>query len=109
MSSMFSYCSSLEQLDLSNFIFKNEVKTDCMFEYCDSLKKINIPNFYAIQLNNMSNMFQGCSSLEELNISYKFDLDEVNRYELKDNFRECYCLKYINDSKILAEKVKSLI
>ena len=40
-----------------------------MFCGCSSLKELNLSNFNTNNVNNMSGMFSGCSSLEELNLS----------------------------------------
>ena len=42
MSSMFSVCSSLSNLNLSNFDTKNVIELHCMFYQCSSLKKTNV-------------------------------------------------------------------
>ena len=41
MSCMFSGCSSLKELNLSNFITNNVINMKVMFSGCSSLKKIN--------------------------------------------------------------------
>ena len=42
MSLMFNGCSSLTNLDLSNFNIKKGTNTTLMFDFCDSLRKDNI-------------------------------------------------------------------
>ena len=42
---MFYDCTSLEELDLSNFNTENVEITGCMFYNCTSLKKINLSSF----------------------------------------------------------------
>ena len=44
-----------------------------MFSGCSSLKKLNLSNFNTVNVINMSGMFNSCSSLNEINISY-FDI-----------------------------------
>ena len=41
----------------------------CMFSGCSSLKEINLSNFNTVNVTNMGNMFCGCSSLKELDLS----------------------------------------
>ena len=43
MSCIFSYCSSLTSLNLSNFNTVNNMS--CMFSYCSSLTSLNLSNF----------------------------------------------------------------
>ena len=40
-----------------------------MFEECSSLKELNISNFNTNNVTDMSDMFKGCKLLTELNIS----------------------------------------
>ena len=69
MQSMFQYCSSLTELDLSNF------NTDCvnnmnaMFEGCVKIEKLSLSNFTAHRVGNIGLMFNNCSSLKELDLS----------------------------------------
>ena len=53
MSYMFSYCSSLTSLTLSNFNTNNGNNMSCMFSYC-SLTSLNLSNFNTHNVNNMS-------------------------------------------------------
>ena len=43
MRDMFSRCSNLEELDISNFNFNNVIISEKDFEFCGSLKKVHIP------------------------------------------------------------------
>ena len=45
MNWMFFGCSSLEELDLSNFNTKNVTNMSYMSYYCKSLKELKISNF----------------------------------------------------------------
>ena len=47
-----------------------------MFSCCSSLKELNVTNFNTDKVTNMFFMFKGCSSLKELNIS-NFNIDNV--------------------------------
>ena len=58
---MFSGCSSLIKLNLSNFNFNIATKMREMFRGCSSLKELDLPNFYAFNINNMRSMFAECS------------------------------------------------
>ena len=57
-----------------------------MFYGCSSLKEINLTNFNTNDVTNMNHMFYGCSSLKELNLT-NFDTNNVN--DMKDMFSEC--------------------
>ena len=65
---------------------------------CSSLKELNISNFNTNNVTDMSGMFDGCSSLKELNLS-NFDTNNVTDtsfmfhdcpYELKLKIRNQY-------------------
>ena len=45
MYGMFAYCSSLKELNISNFNTNNVIDMERMFFECSSLEKINISNF----------------------------------------------------------------
>ena len=63
MSSMFSGCSSLTSLDVSNFNTPNVTNMSWMFYSCNSLTSLDISNFNTANVTNMSSMFEDCSSL----------------------------------------------
>ena len=57
MSYMFSNCSSLPSLNLSNFNTNNVKDMNHMFSSCSSLTSLNLSNFNTNNVNNMSEMF----------------------------------------------------
>ena len=60
MAQMFDGCTSLKEINLSNFNTNNVNDMRGMFCRCSSLKEINIPNFNTNYFANMSSMFYGC-------------------------------------------------
>ena len=62
MGSMFYGCSSLRELNLSNFNTNNVTYMRYMFYGCSSLKELNLSNFNTNNVTNMSYMFSGCSN-----------------------------------------------
>ena len=89
-------CSSLKELNLSNFNTYNVINMNKMFERCSSLKEINFPNFNTNNIINMSFMFKRCWSLEEINFS-NFNINNLTNfdniffgcsYDLKNKIRE---------------------
>ena len=71
MKSMFSGCSSLNNIDLSNFNTNNVTNMEYMFFGCLSLNNINLSNFNTNNVTDMERMFEGCSSLNKNNIITK--------------------------------------
>ena len=64
MSCLFHDCSSLKELNLSNFNTHNVNDMSYMFFGCSSLKELNLSNFHINKDTSMNQMFYGCS--EEL-------------------------------------------
>ena len=58
---MFLGCSSLKELNLSNFNTNNVNDMVGMFLGCSSLKELNLSNFNFNNVNDMTGMFYGCS------------------------------------------------
>ncbi len=76
MGFMFYECSSLKELNLSNFNTNNATDMGFMFFRCSSLKELNLPNF-----NNdtdMLYMFNGCS--EQLRNKIRTQYKNLNEY-----------------------------
>ena len=99
---IFYECSSLTNINLSNFNTNNVTNMSCMFLGCSSLKDINISKFNTNNVTNMSCMFFGCSSLIELNLS-NFNTDKV--IDMSCMFSECSSLININLSNFNTDKV----
>ena len=59
---MFYGCSSLKEINLSNFNTNNVNDMKEMFSSCSSLKKINLSNFNTNNATNMINIFYRCNS-----------------------------------------------
>ena len=59
---MFERCSSLKELNLSNFNTNNLIAMRSMFEECSSLRELNLSNFNTDKVSYSIFMFHGCSS-----------------------------------------------
>lgn len=70
MQSMFSFCTSLETLDLSSFNTEKVTDMQTMFEGSTNLRTINLPKgFIGSNVTDLNAMFRGCASLTELDLS----------------------------------------
>ena len=69
MSNMFSYCSSLTELDLSNFDTSNVTDMRGMFDNCGNLTSLDLSNFDTSNVTDMNSMFYYCQSLTSLDLS----------------------------------------
>ena len=66
---MFSDCSTLSSLDLSNFNTAIVTNMSYMFSDCSTLSSLDLSNFNTAIVTNMSYMFNGCSALSSLDLS----------------------------------------
>lgn len=69
MSSMFSNCSGLTSLDLSNFNTSKVTNMSSMFNGCSKLTSLNLSNFDISKVTSMNSMFGLCSELEYIDLS----------------------------------------
>jgi len=81
MGSMFARCSSLTNINLSNFNTNNVTNMGYMFYECSSLTNINLSNFNTNNVTEIGYIFSGCSSLKKENIITK-DERILNEYQL---------------------------
>jgi len=66
---MFSHCSGLNELDVSNFNTQNVTDMSYMFFNCDGLTELDVSNFSTQNVTNMDAMFGWCGALTELDLS----------------------------------------
>ena len=66
---MFSGCSSLTSLNLSNFNTSNVTNMCAMFSLCLSLMNLNLTSFNTSKVTDVSYIFSGCKKLQtQINI-----------------------------------------
>ena len=98
---IFSGCSSLKELTLSNF-YNNEIENMCcFFDELPSVEKINLSNFYNNKADNMNSTFDGCISLKELNATNFYNNEAEN---MNSTFDGCISLEKINLSNFFNNK-----
>ena len=76
MSLMFSGCSALTTLNLSNFDTQSVTNMTGMFSDCRALTTLDVSNFNTQNVTDMNNMFFNCSAITTLDIA-KFDTKNV--------------------------------
>ena len=74
---MFSDCSTLSSLDLSNFNTAIVSDMSLMFGSCSTLSSLDLSNFYTKEVRDMSYMFSRCSALTTIYASDKFVTSKV--------------------------------
>ena len=76
MSAMFSECSRLTRLDVSNFDTSQVTSMSSMFYKCSKLPNLDVSKFDTSKVKSMSSMFASCYILTSLDVS-KFDTSQV--------------------------------
>ena len=106
MSGMFSWCSSLKELNVSNFNTNNVIYMFDMFVGYSSLIELNLSNFNTNKVESMNSMFNNCRNLEKLDIS-NF-ITSSNFCKVDFIFFQCKSLLELNNYQISLDN-KNLI
>ena len=102
---MFSWCSSLTSLDLSELDTSKVTSMEDMFCGCNSLTSLNLSGFDTVNVKDMTWMFNGCSSLTSLDLS-GFNTTKVTY--MSGMFMGCNSLTSLNLSGFDTSSVKSV-
>ena len=108
MKYMFSNCTSLTSIDVSNFDTSNVTDMRSMFHNCTSLTSLDVSNFNTSKVTNMEYMFAGGSSSYKMNFTEikgldKFDTSNVT--DMNTMFQWCYKMITIDVSHFDTSKV----
>ncbi len=106
MFAMFSGCSSLMSLDLSKFNTTNVTETGAMFSSCSSLTSLDLSNFNTSNMTNVSSMFAYSTSLKTLDLS-GFRFNSATFLNIRFMFRECIALQtiYVDENWTLPSSI----
>ena len=99
MYDVFKGCSSLTQLDVSNFNTTNAKSLSNMFEGCSSLTQLDVSNFDASNVISFRYMFKGCNSLNNLKLfDFPTSLVETENkgYNYNNMFENCTSLTQLD-------------
>ena len=105
MRAMFSGCSSLTSLDVSNFKTQNVTSMRAMFSRCNSLTSIDVSKFNTQNVTSMRVMFVGCNNLTSLNLS---NFNTQNVEDMLGMFRDCYSLTSLDLSNFDTQNVTNM-
>ena len=105
MRAMFSGCSSLTSLDVSNFKTQNVTSMRAMFSRCSSLTSLDVSKFNTDKVTNMSGMFGRCSNLTSLNVS---NFNTANVTDMLAMFYKCNSLTSLDVSKFRTQNVTDM-
>ena len=93
MGSMFDYCSSLKEIDVSGFNTSKVTNMIEMFQHCESLLDLNLSGFDTSNVTHMSWMFNGCYKIPYIDVS-NFNTSKLEY--CPQMFRDCYFLKTLD-------------
>ena len=102
MNSMFSGCSALTSLDLTNFNTANVTEMSDMFHGCSALTSLDLTKFNTANVEFMYNMFYGCSALKSLDLT-NFNTAKVTYMSCM--FYGCSALKSLDLTNFNTAKV----
>ena len=105
MSYMFYQCSSLINIDASYLNSQNVLDMSYLFCNCSSLINIDLTYFNTQNVKNMCCMFSGCSSLVDINLSF---LNTQNVTIMNHMFSFCSSLTELDLSNFNINNIKSM-
>ena len=105
MSYMFYNCPALTPLDVSKFDTKNVTDMSYMFSYCSALTTLDVSNLDTQNVTNMSSMFSGCQALTTLDVS---NFDTKNITDMNKMFYWCHALTTLDVSKFDTKNVTDM-
>ncbi len=104
--SMFSGCSSLTSLDLSDLKTPNASYLNRMFKDCSNLKTLDLSSFSTKWVNNLSYMFSGCTKLTKIDGISSWETPNL-KY-MSNMFENCSSLTSLNLWKLNTQNVTSM-
>lgn len=105
MMGMFSYCSSLKCIDISMFDYSSVENMFAMFTHSSGLKEIKLGRLNAPKIKDMSEMFGGCTSLESISYS---DVNISTVTDMSYMFILCSSLKSLDMSSFDLKNLTSV-
>ena len=101
---LFFECSSIVEVDLSNFNSSKVTSMNSMFDSCTSLTSVNFSNFVTTRVSNMEYMFYGCA-FTSLDLS-TFETSRV--YTMSYMFSDCVHLTSLNLSSFYTPLISDM-
>ena len=102
---MFSGCSNILEIDLSNFDTSEVTFMNKMFSGCTKLIKLNLSKLNTSKVISMNSMFNNCERLTLLDLS-SFDTSLVNN--MNSMFYRCRALSTLDLSNFNTSKVTTM-
>ena len=105
MTHLFSRCNSLESINLNYVDTSSVVDMSYMFYNCRSLKMNQLINFNTQKVTNMSFMFYGCKSFQSLNLT---NFNTSSLIDMKGMFRNSNSLVTLDISTFNTRNVTTI-
>ena len=105
MSSMFDWCQSLTNLDVSHFDTSQVTNMSWMFWQCRGLTNLDVSNWDTSKVTDMSVMFNECENLTNLYLS-NFDTSQVT--DMHEMFSDCNSLTSLDVSHFDTSQVTNM-
>ena len=105
MGYMFTGCSNLNSLDVSNFNTQNVKSFSFTFYNCSMLTNLDVKSFNTQNVVNMTQMFAGCSRLTSLELG---NFNTSNVTSMAAMFSKCSELTNLDVSSFNTQKVTSM-
>ena len=104
MNSMFRNCTNLTSLDVSNFDTSNVTDMNNTFAYCNNIRSLNLSKWITNRVTNMNGIVWNCHELSSLDIS-NFNMEnysEVTSLTLSSNIKylKCNIINTLNKIKL---------
>ncbi len=96
MNFLFSGCSNVEELDVSNLNTSKVTTMGDMFCNCSKITELDLSNFDTSNVTTMQSMFDGCRNLTTLDLSSFETPMQINIVRM---FYQCYKLKKVDMRK----------
>ena len=102
---MFYECSSLNSIDFSNFDTGNAIDMRFMFGFCSSLTKLDLSDFNTEKVIDMRCMFTFCTSLRNLDLT---NFNTKNVFNMSMMFCNCCSLEDLNITNMNTQNVTNM-
>ncbi len=93
MGSMFFWCNSLKEIDVSKFNTSKVTDMSQMFYHCEQITDLDLSGFDTSNVTSMSNMFAGCHQIPYIDVS-NFNTAKVEYFVMM--FYQCKSLKMLD-------------
>ena len=100
---MFEKCSSIKEIDISNWNMENVTSIESMFFYCKLLEKLNVSKWNTSNIQSTSYLFKYCNKLKNLDLSNWNTQKLENYYQMFYKINQNCKITFNQDSRLKKE------